>query len=44
MSPREDDIYDAFKELMKKLADQNETSLDVQIKIILVTFDNDDMC
>lgn len=41
MSPREDDIYDAFTELMRKLIDQNETSLDVHLKIILVTFDND---
>ena len=26
---------------MRKLIDQNETSLEVQLKIILVTFDND---
>lgn len=40
VTTKEGSIYDAFTNLMEKLAKQNETALDMQIKVVLLTFDN----
>lgn len=40
VTTKEGSIYDAFKNLMEKLAKQNETALDMEIKVVLITFDN----